>query len=136
MDTHRTLDLPRRPPLPPHLLEAPVNEERATKPVPGDRDVSTTKAEALVVEDDPLTLRALATLVELEGFTVRRAASLAEARRELERDRPDVVLCDMVLPDGKGMEVLAQLRDQAGVEVILITGNASVDTAIEALRLG
>ena len=90
----------------------------------------------MVVEDDPLTLRALATLVELEGFSVRRAASITEARRELERDRPDVVLCDVVLPDGKGMEILTLLRDQPGTEVILITGNASVDTAIEALRLG
>ena len=70
------------------------------------------RARALVVEDDPLTLRALATLVELEGFTVRRAASLAEARRELDRERPDVVLCDVSLPDGKGIELLAELRDQ------------------------
>ena len=90
----------------------------------------------MVVEDDPLTLRALSTLVELEGFSVRRAASITEARRELERERPDVVLCDVVLPDGKGMEILTLLRDQPGTEVILITGNASVDTAIEALRLG
>jgi DNA-binding NtrC family response regulator len=47
-----------------------------------------------------------------------------------------VVLCDVVLPDGKGTEMLAELRDQHGVEVILVTGNASVDTAIQALRLG
>ena len=101
-----------------------------------ERDPRQTKAEALVVEDDPLTLRALSTLVELEGFRVRRAASIMEARRELERERPDVVLCDVALPDGKGMEILTLLRDQPGTEVILITGNASVDTAIEALRLG
>jgi DNA-binding NtrC family response regulator len=101
-----------------------------------ERDPQRLKAEALVVEDDPLTLRALATLVEIEGFAVRRAASITEARRELERGRPDVVLCDVVLPDGKGMEILTLLRDQPGTEVILITGNASVDTAIQALRLG
>jgi DNA-binding NtrC family response regulator len=101
-----------------------------------ERDARRPRAEALVVEDDPLTLRALSTLVELEGFSVRRAASITEARRELERERPDVVLCDVVLPDGKGMEILSMLRDQPGTEVILITGNASVDTAIEALRLG
>jgi DNA-binding NtrC family response regulator len=101
-----------------------------------ERDPGRTKAEALVVEDDPLTLRALSTLVELEGFSVRRAASITEARRELQRERPDVVLCDVVLPDGKGMEILSLAREQPGTEVILITGNASVDTAIEALRLG
>jgi DNA-binding NtrC family response regulator len=107
------------------------------KPNPDrEREPRRVKAEALVVEDDPLTLRALATLVELEGFSVRRASSITEARRELEVARPDVVLCDVVLPDGKGMEILSLLRDQPGTEVILITGNASVDTAIEALRLG
>ena len=101
-----------------------------------EREPRGPRAEALVVEDDPLTLRALSTLVELEGFAVRRASTITEARRELERARPDVVLCDVVLPDGKGMEILTLLRDQPGTEVILITGNASVDTAIEALRLG
>jgi DNA-binding NtrC family response regulator len=94
------------------------------------------RADALVIEDDPPTLRALSTLVEIEGFSVRRAATVAEARRELERSRPVVVLCDVVLPDGKGMEILEQLREDSGTEVILITGNASVDTAVEALRLG
>jgi len=94
------------------------------------------RAEALVIEDDPLTLRALSTLVEIEGFSVRSAATVAEARRQLERTRPVVVLCDVMLPDGKGMEILEELREQSGTEVILITGNASVDTAVEALRLG
>ncbi|HVR28602.1 MAG TPA: sigma-54 dependent transcriptional regulator [Thermoanaerobaculia bacterium] len=94
------------------------------------------RAEALVIEDDPLTLRALSTLVETEGFAVRRAATVTEARRELERTRPVVVLCDVVLPDGKGLEILEQLRDEPDTEVILVTGNASVDTAVEALRLG
>jgi DNA-binding NtrC family response regulator len=67
---------------------------------------------------------------------VHRAATLAEARRELENIHPVVVLCDVMLPDGKGMEILSQLREQAGTEVIMITGNASVDTAVAALRLG
>jgi DNA-binding NtrC family response regulator len=101
-----------------------------------DPEVRNGKAEALVIEDDPLTLRALSTLVEIEGFSVHRAASLAEARHELVRSSPVVVLCDVMLPDGKGMEILSELREQAGTEVILITGNATVDTAIEALRLG
>jgi two-component system, NtrC family, response regulator AtoC len=94
------------------------------------------RAEALVIEDDPLTLKALSTLVEIEGFSVHRASTLAQARQELQRSRPVVVLCDVGLPDGKGMEILSELREQAGTEVILITGNASVDTAVEALRLG
>jgi DNA-binding NtrC family response regulator len=107
-----------------------------SKPAERETESWNGRAEALVIEDDPLTLRALSALVEIEGFSVRRAATLAEARHELERSRPVVVLCDVVLPDGKGMEILSELREQAGTEVILITGNASVDTAVEALRLG
>ena len=90
---------------------------------------------ALIVEDEPRTRDALATLVELEGFDVRVAGSLAEARPMLD-GRPDVVLTDLGLPDGSGTELLETLREQSDVEVIVITGEASIQTAVEALRLG
>ncbi len=93
-------------------------------------------AKALVVEDDEAALQALAALVELESFDVRVARRLSVARAALEEWRPEVVLSDLVLPDGRGTELLGELRDDPSVEVILITGNASVDTAVEALRLG
>jgi DNA-binding NtrC family response regulator len=98
---------------------------------PGER-----ASKALVIEDDEASLNALATLVELEGFEVRVARSLAKARVVLEAWQPDVVLSDLVLGDGRGTEILVELRDEPSVEVILITGNASVDTAVEALRSG
>ena len=92
---------------------------------------------ALIVEDDPKTRQALAELVALEDFTARAVGTLAEAREELDRERPDVVLCDVVLPDGQGTELLAEQPERRSlVEFILITGNASVDSAVEALRLG
>jgi len=92
--------------------------------------------DALVVEDEPATLKALATLVEREGFGVRTAADLASARAAIETSVPDVVLCDLVLPDGKGTELLTDLREHPYVETILVTANATVGSAIEALRLG
>jgi DNA-binding NtrC family response regulator len=46
-----------------------------------------------------------------------------------------VVLCDLLLPDGRSTELLRELREVADTEVILLTGNASVETAVEALRL-
>jgi len=94
-------------------------------------------ARALVVDDDPHTLEALAELVEMEGFEVRAAATLAASREEIERERPDVVLCDLILPDGEGMELLSDQQGRgSSAEIILITGNATVDSAVEALRLG
>ena len=55
---------------------------------------------ALVVEDDAASRTALIDLVSQEGFRVVGAGSLAEARSAMEDDEPDVVLTDLVLPEG------------------------------------
>ncbi len=92
--------------------------------------------QALVLEDDRNTLNALATLVELEGFEVRTAQTVAEARGVLEAFQPQVILSDLMLPDGRGTEILKLIQEDGSVEIILITGEASLETAVEALRLG
>ena len=91
---------------------------------------------ALVVDDDVHSLSALAELVEAEGFDTTTADSLSQARAALEKGVPDVVLSDLMLPDGRGTELLKELLEEPTVEVILITGKATVETAVEALRLG
>jgi len=90
----------------------------------------------LIVDDDGNTREALAALAAAEGFTTASAGSVAEARIQLVRQRPDVVLMDLRLPDGSGMDLFEDLEDRASIETILITGHASVETAVEALRLG
>lgn len=94
------------------------------------------KPEALIVDDERGTLEALAKLVSREGFGVRTAEDLGAARREIESAVPDVVLCDLVLPDGDGTELLTDFEGHPHVETILVTANATVDSAVEALRLG
>ena len=91
--------------------------------------------DALIVDDEPNTLRALADLVRREGFDTRTADSLGAARREVEERLPDVVLCDLVLPDGEGTELLRDLASEPGVETILVTANATVQSVVDALRL-
>jgi two-component system, NtrC family, response regulator HydG len=91
---------------------------------------------ALILEDDPNSLTALGELVELEGFTVRKARSLAEARELAGSESPDLMLSDLVLPDGSGLDLLKEVRASSDSEVVLVTGHASVDTAVEALRMG
>jgi DNA-binding NtrC family response regulator len=90
----------------------------------------------LIVDDHVNAREALAALAANEGFTTATAGSLAEARIQLVRQRPDVVLMDLRLPDGSGMDLLEDLEDRASIETVLITGHASVETAVEALRLG
>ncbi|HUL95124.1 MAG TPA: sigma-54 dependent transcriptional regulator [Usitatibacter sp.] len=90
----------------------------------------------LVVDDDANTREALAALASQEGFTVATAGSVAQARIQLVRQRPDVVLMDLRLPDGSGIDLFEDLEDRSSIETILITGHASVESAVEALRLG
>ena len=89
---------------------------------------------ALIVDDDSNSLSALATLVSREGFTTSTATNLREARRALQVEAPDVLLVDLQLPDGSGLDLLNE-RPPA-VDVILVTGHATVDTAVAALRMG
>jgi two-component system response regulator AtoC len=92
---------------------------------------------ALVVDDDSSSRRALAKLVAEQGFAVQSAGSLSEARGRLLAEPPNVVLLDLVLPDGTGFDLIQNLREQDDrVEVVVITGHASVDSAVEALRRG
>ena len=91
---------------------------------------------ALIVDDDPNIREALAEVAGLEGFETATASSLAEARQRLAKTRPDLVLADLMLPDGKGLDLLEAVDDGPRPQVVLITGNATVETAVEALRTG
>jgi two-component system, NtrC family, response regulator HydG len=93
---------------------------------------------ALIVEDDPNSLSGLSAIVAADGFSVDTAISLAEARAALSRFIPDVVLIDLNLPDGRGLDLLSHLPAQPDgvLPVIVMTGNATVESAIEGLRHG
>jgi len=90
----------------------------------------------LLVDDDTSFQAALGELVRAEGFSVEGAASLSEARAALGERPPDLALVDLKLPDGSGLELLHEIDSKVGTEVILITGHATVDSAVEALRSG
>ncbi len=94
---------------------------------------------ALIVEDDPNSLSGLSAILSADGFSVDTATTLAEARAALTRFIPDVVLIDLNLPDGSGLDLLPSLPAQppdGALPVIVMTGNATVESAIEGLRHG
>ena len=93
-------------------------------------------AHALIVDDDPDVVDWLQEVARMEGFTIARAHSLREARIELGRQRPDVLLTDLRLPDGDGIELVRELEKPEATEVIVVTGYATVDSAVAALRAG
>ena len=91
----------------------------------------------LVVDDEP-DLRTLCELTLLrEGYRVETAADLAQARSLLAQQRFDVMITDMRLPDGLGMLLLHELREQQRSErCIVMTAYGSAENAVEALRAG
>lgn len=91
---------------------------------------------ALIVEDDADSAEVMAQLVATEGFSVATAATLRDARRQLALQQPDIVLLDLRLPDGSGMALFDDAELIARSEVVLVTGHATLETSIEALRVG
>ena len=94
-------------------------------------------ASILVVDDEP-DLRTLYELTLLrEGYRVETASSVREARDQLKANRFDAVITDMRLPDGFGMELLQDLREQQRRErCVVMTAYGSAENAVEALRSG
>src|SRR5690349_18970791 len=82
---------------------------------------------ALLVDDDGNFVTGLAEVVGREGFTTKTAGTLKEARAELAKTTPDVILVDLHLPDGSGIDLFKDMEGNAFTEVVLITGQASVD---------
>ncbi|MGP1684345.1 MAG: sigma-54-dependent transcriptional regulator, partial [Giesbergeria sp.] len=94
-------------------------------------------ASILVIDDEP-DLRTLYELTLLrEGHRVETAGDVAQARQLLATNRYEVVITDMRLPDGFGMEILHDLRKQQRNERCLVmTAYGSAENAVEALRAG
>jgi two-component system response regulator AtoC len=91
---------------------------------------------ALIVDDDVNFALGLAEVVGRESFSTKVANTLKEAKAEIAKFVPDVLLVDLHLPDGSGLDLFKELEGSPGTEIILITGQATVDTAVEAMRRG
>jgi DNA-binding NtrC family response regulator len=91
---------------------------------------------ALIVDDDADARDFMSEVAQREGFTVASAESLRSARAQLVRQPPDVLLTDLKLPDGNGIDLVNDLDRTTDTEVVVVTGHATVDSAVEALRVG
>jgi DNA-binding response OmpR family regulator len=86
----------------------------------------------LLVEDEQSISRPLASALQREGFDTVIAASVAEARERLAEATPDLVLLDLMLPDGSGFDVLRHLRSAGDVPVVVLTARGEEADASSA----
>lgn len=95
------------------------------------------EARILVVDDEANLLDFMSLLLTEEGYDVTSALSLSKAREALSEHTFDLVLCDIMMPEGSGLDLLREIREsEASASVIMITAYTSTDTAIQAMKLG
>ena len=92
-------------------------------------------ATILVIDDEQEITNVLARFFERARHSVTVAHGAVEGWAAFQRVRPEVVLLDLHLPDGSGMDLLARLRDADAV-VIMMTGQGDIEVAVESMRVG
>jgi DNA-binding response OmpR family regulator len=90
----------------------------------------------LVVEDEPAISEPLAEGLRREGFAADVASTLAEAREAFRSDPPDIILLDVMLPDGDGRDLVAEIRRDSDVPIVLLTARGEEVDRVLGLELG
>ena len=92
----------------------------------------------ILIIDDEVQIRTLLTrMMELEGYDVCQAGDSRAALKQLELQNPDVVLCDVFLPDGNGVDLVLAIKKAApNVEVILLTAHGNIPDGVQAIKNG
>ena len=94
-------------------------------------------AKILIIDDEQQLRGLLARIISLEGYDVTEAADCASGLKALRRCDPDVVLCDVKLPDGNGVEMVAKIKEAApSAEVILLTAYGNIPDGVQAIKNG
>ncbi|MBD3290637.1 response regulator [candidate division KSB1 bacterium] len=95
------------------------------------------KPHILIVDDEENLAFFLKSALEKKNYSIDTANSFAEARKLLKTGYPDLLLLDLNLPDGNGLDLYRHIKENGvGIPTIVITAHGSVNSAIEAMRLG
>ncbi len=96
-----------------------------------------TSATLLIIDDDDVVRESLAAYLEDSGFSVLQASNGQQGLQVFEQDRPDLVICDLRMPQMGGLEMIRQVTERApDLPVIVVSGAGVMNDAVEALRLG
>jgi two-component system response regulator RegX3 len=94
------------------------------------------RKKVLVIEDERPIAEPLADALRREGFDVRLAATAAEGLEAFSAQVPDIVLLDVMLPDGDGRDVLREIRRRARTPVVMLTARGEEMDRVLGLELG
>ncbi len=96
-----------------------------------------TEKNILIIDGDRIILDSLCEFLSLEGFQTNGAETLKDALTELDKDNYSLVLTDVNLPDGDGLELLDTIRKEHPQTVaIVITGYGTIESAVRAIKQG
>ena len=90
----------------------------------------------LVVEDELLTRRTLQELLQREGFAVTTAGTMAEGLGEINRRAYDLVLLDIVLPDGDGLTACRRIRERHRMPIVFLSTKRQLEDRVAGLETG
>jgi len=98
--------------------------------------MTTVPVDVLVVEDAPEFTRVVSTVLGNEGHRVRTAATVADALVELDESNPDVIILDLGLPDGDGLDLCRLIRERSTAYVLVLTGRDDEVNKLLGFRMG
>jgi len=99
--------------------------------------VSEASGRLLLIDDSPIVLDVVGRGLEEMGWTVHRSLGGADGIERMTKVPPDIVVCDLHMPDVDGLDVIAHVREHhAGVPVIVLSGDEELDAVLGAVRRG
>ena len=90
----------------------------------------------LVVEDDPQARAAILMALRAEGFLCSEAGDTTRARKVISKSRPDIVVLDLGLPDGDGLDLLREVRSGDDLPVVVCSGRGTESDRVVGLDVG
>lgn len=90
----------------------------------------------LLIEDDPDIASANRIMLELEGYSVIEARTLKKGKELVESSSPDLVVMDIMLPDGNSLDYCRELRGKSGVRILFLSALGTKEDIVEGLRAG
>lgn len=96
-----------------------------------------TTGTVLIIDDEEKLRALLSRIIRLEGYTVLEADNLKSGNRILEKEDIDVVLCDVKLPDGNGVDFVKDIKSRrSSLETILLTAYGNIADGVRAMKNG